>query len=169
MEKERKDTLSMSAGIPDPTLLRALAENFVYHIERGVSDYYQLSKKVIEEFGEKVRPFLYEAWQRAHELMSVDIKPKQFISDEQYSKNFRYMKESLFGKQYREADPELLKDLVIVAKYKIEQGTKDFYQYSLDMIKEFGEKIRPYLHESWTTAQEEIKIIDTLTEEAKSK
>ena len=61
--------------------------------------------------------------------------------------------------------PELLKVIVIVATYKIERGAKDFYQFSQEMIKECGEKIRPYLHEAWTTAQEQIKNQVNVAEE----
>jgi hypothetical protein len=61
--------------------------------------------------------------------------------------------------------PELLKDIITIATYKIERGAKDFYQFSQEMIKEFGEKIRPYLHEAWTTAQEQIKNQVNVAEE----
>lgn len=54
-------------------------------------------------------------------------------------------------------DPDLIRALAVITKYKIEQGAKDFYQYSQEMIKEFGEKIRPFLHDAWITAQEQIK------------
>lgn len=54
-----------SAGV-DPTILKDLAEIGASHIARGVKTAAEFSVKMIEDFGEAVRPWLDKAWEKAN-------------------------------------------------------------------------------------------------------
>lgn len=42
-------------------------------------------------------------------------------------------------------DPEMLSDGLIMAGYHVEKGARKFAEFAREMIREFGDKIRPYL------------------------
>ena len=82
--------LKVFTGVPEPKIIRALGENAIYHIERGVTDFYQWSKGVIKQFGEKIRPYLHNAWKNAQE----GIK----LGDPFYSQMSRTLDKKIQGK-----------------------------------------------------------------------
>jgi DNA (cytosine-5)-methyltransferase 1 len=46
-------------------------------------------------------------------------------------------------------DPTNISDLAIVGAYKLKNGLSDFILWSDDMVRQFGEKVRPYLQNVW--------------------
>lgn len=61
---------------------------------------------------------------------------------------------------------EIVTDLVTIGAAKIARKTVDFVEWSADMIKEFGDKIKPYLDDIWKKANDalsggdDVKIVE---------
>lgn len=62
-----KKSSQLNAGI-DPTLLKDLVTIGAYHFENGVRTFADYSKKMVEEFGEKVKPYLRDVWDKMKEI-----------------------------------------------------------------------------------------------------
>jgi len=94
------------------------------------------------------------------------VSPEISVSAERYQKSFDIIKKYFKGeKPYGEKlhagiglDPQLVKDISRVMRYHIEKGTKDFYRVSQELIKEFGEKVRPYLKPAFDQARDKIRL-----------
>lgn len=54
-----------------------------------------------------------------------------------------------------------LADMVVIGAAKIAKGTIKFKDWSVEMVKEFGETIRPYLSKIWQQAQRDHEIAIT--------
>lgn len=86
-EKAKKritDTGTMRMGI-DPQGFLDMATIGAYHLESGIYDFAKWSKKMIEEFGDKVRPHLQKLWKDSNRIADADKAPdkeKQKILDE---------------------------------------------------------------------------------------
>jgi len=67
-------------------------------------------------------------------------------------------------------DPQQLKDAVIVGGFLVESGVRKFADWSVRMVKEIGEHIRPHLRTIWNSLQAEKPTeIDRVSEEAQQK
>lgn len=49
-------------------------------------------------------------------------------------------------------DPTIMADLIVVGATKVAKGTVRFAEWSAEMVREFGETIRPYLHDIYAKA-----------------
>ena len=54
---------NLTAGI-DPTLLKDYARIGAYHVESGARNFIDWSKKMIDDFGEKIKPYLLDIWRQ---------------------------------------------------------------------------------------------------------
>jgi len=87
-EQAQKNIISkagqLNAGL-DPTMLKDLTIVGAYHFENGVKSFADYSQKMVEEFGEKVKPYLKDIWEEMKkeipELKDVE-KPKVIIQPE---------------------------------------------------------------------------------------
>lgn len=84
-------------------------------------------------------------------------KIKRLISEEAYKKAQASIKEKTTTTLRAGIDPTLLKDMAVVAAYHIETGARGFVKFSEDMVKEYGEKIKPYLAPAWREAKRQTK------------
>ena len=62
----KKNLGNLNVGI-DPTALKDLATVGAYHFENGLRTFSDWSKKMIEEFGEKIKPHLKKLWDQSRE------------------------------------------------------------------------------------------------------
>jgi len=58
-----------------------------------------------------------------------------------------------------EIQPEHLPDLAIIGASYIAHLGLDFAKYSDAMIKEFGEAIKPHLHDLFKKSQDQIEVV----------
>lgn len=76
------------------------------------------------------------------------VKPQQsgnkIFTDDAYEAARRRIHERL-NRLNAGLDPEMLADGLIVAGYHVEKGARKFAEFAREMIREFGDKIRPYL------------------------
>jgi hypothetical protein len=87
-EQARKNIISkagqLNAGL-DPTMLKDLTIVGAYHFENGVRSFADYSQKMVEEFGEKVKPYLKDIWDEMKkeipELKEIE-KPKVIVQPE---------------------------------------------------------------------------------------
>jgi hypothetical protein len=88
MNRENKMEQSLQKPLKDTELIKDAAKIMAYHIERGAKDFYQVSQKMIADFGEGVRPFLHEAWKMAQEQIKnqVDVA-EELLKAEESNKN----------------------------------------------------------------------------------
>lgn len=65
--------------------------------------------------------------------------------------------------------PALIKELAIIAASDITRGAVKFGQWATKMVKEFGEKVKPYLTDAWKQADQNIDAQVTGTRTKKPK
>ncbi len=63
-----REKLSRASAGVDPTILIELSEIGAAHIARGVKNAGELTIKMVEEFGEAVRPFMAKVWAQANKV-----------------------------------------------------------------------------------------------------
>ena len=68
----------------------------------------------------------------------------KIFTDDAYEAARRRMHERL-NRLNAGLDPEMLSDGLIMAGYHVEKGARKFAEFAREMIREFGDKIRPYL------------------------
>lgn len=57
-------------------------------------------------------------------------------------------------------DPEMLSDGLIMAGYHVEKGARKFAEFAREMIREFGDKIRPYLKSFYNGLRDLPEAVD---------
>lgn len=57
-------------------------------------------------------------------------------------------------------DPEMLSDGLIIAGYHVEKGARKFAEFAREMIREFGDKIRPYLKSFYNGLRDLPEAVD---------
>ena len=57
-------------------------------------------------------------------------------------------------------DPEMLSDGLIMAGYHVEKGARKFVEFAREMIREFGDKIRPYLKSFYNGLRDLPEAVD---------
>ena len=75
------------------------------------------------------------------------VEPQQqnkIFTEDAYEAARRRMHERL-NRLNAGLDPEMLSDGLIMAGYHVEKGARKFAEFAREMIREFGDKIRPYL------------------------
>ena len=72
-----------------------------------------------------------------------------------------YWKKNKLGGVHSGIDPTIISDLAIVGAHHIESGksnsVRNFTDWSIKMVDEFGEEIKPHLQEIWDKSREVLK------------
>jgi hypothetical protein len=96
-ERMRERMKRLNAGV-DPTMLSDLAIIGAEHIAKGTLDFTRWSKAMVDEFGEKIVPWLNQAWAKANDRVDTAVdrlaKGKQSIEVKQ-----RVRKDDLTGQR----------------------------------------------------------------------
>ena len=71
----------------------------------------------------------------------------KIITKEQYDKAIQNIKDRGRNMYTTPIDPAALKDIMVVGLYHFEQGARTLASWSKKMVKELGDKVRPYLKE----------------------
>lgn len=75
-----------------------------------------------------------------------------------------------FSKLGSTVDPVALADITIIAASKIAKGIVKFGQWSAEMVKEFGEGVRPYLQNAWDAANARVdEMVNSVTGDQKKR
>lgn len=82
---------------------------------------------------------------------------KRIITDEMYQGTLKQWKEKTSGKLFSGVDPTTIAPLVMMGAYHIESGIRTFSKWSEQMIKDFGEKVKPHLKDIWKQSQDYLK------------
>ena len=93
-----KNLGKLSAGI-DPTHFKDLATVGAYHFENGLRKFSDWSKKMIEEYGDKIQPQLKDIWENVHDKYKEFLGNPFFYNSER--KIFEKMPESTNAEQVR--------------------------------------------------------------------
>ena len=100
------------------------------------------------------------------EANKIAEKANRFISEESYQKAKENLTKNL-GKLSAGVDPTNLKDLTTVGAYHVENGLRDFAEWSKKMVEDFGEKIKPHLKDIWDSTRKSFP--DVFKPEGKAK
>jgi hypothetical protein len=57
-------------------------------------------------------------------------------------------------------DPELMANMTALGAIKIAKGIRDFTAWAAEMVREFGESVRPHLQEIWQASLERARTFD---------
>jgi len=83
---------------------------------------------------------------------------KRVFTEKRYSEAKDKLKDFFGGNTLLTGLPvDILKELVVVGGYHVENGARQFAAWSQKMVAELGEKVKPYLHEIWDAVQQEAK------------
>lgn len=62
----------LRSGI-DPTMLAPLVTMGAYHVESGIKTFAKWSEKMVEEFGDKVKPHLKDIWKQSQDYLKAQV------------------------------------------------------------------------------------------------
>jgi hypothetical protein len=87
----------------------------------------------------------------------TSAKIGEAFSDEAASAAASRLKQRLAGTQlYGGIPADALADLAIIAANKVKNGVTDFAEFSSQMVKEYGEKVRPELQKLYQDTMEKV-------------
>lgn len=81
----------------------------------------------------------------------------RIVTDEMYQDALRQWKEKTSGVLRSGIDPTLIAPLVTMGAYHVESGARTFKKWSEQMVKEFGEQVRPMLQDIWKQSRDYLK------------
>lgn len=90
------------------------------------------------------------------------VEPQQqnkIFTEDAYEAARRRMHERL-NRLNAGLDPEMLSDGLIMAGYHVEKGARKFAEFAREMIREFGDKIRPYLKSFYNGLRDLPEAVD---------
>lgn len=118
-------------------------------LDKGLRD---INKETVKEVVDKV----------VHKIEKVDaIKPTDSVQPKEYGtknkvvtkKRYDELKKALKGKFFSNIPPELIE----IAAYHVEASGRKFGEFAKAMIKDFGDKVKPYLKSLYESAQSKLK------------
>lgn len=139
----------LSAGI-DPTLLKDLITVGAYHFENGARTFIDYSKRMIEEFGEKVKPYLKDVWEQMKE--NHPELQKVFSENKKASESTETKVRGLAKSTEAEAIASgIVKDIADLPEYEVRPNdpqikvAADILANDLERAKriEFGQEVPP--------------------------
>lgn len=147
--KKAKDNIvkkgqQLTSGI-DPTLLKDYIDIAGYHIEKGARTFTEFSKRMIEDLGEKVKPYLQKIWEEIKEKypvvleFNIDLAEKLYDKAQKSDMPYRNFAKLMRGERFdgdlravwdeiraKKKDELLIQEDVGLNKSKIEIKTKAF-------------------------------------------
>lgn len=134
------------------------------HIESRVKefksrvDYLQSAeyKEIIKPIHDKLLNRQIADVKKQVEYEKEKLKNK-VITKEQYDAAIRSIKERGKNMYSNPIDPAALKDIMVVGLYHFEQGARSLASWSKKMVKELGDKVKPYLKEVYKIINNENK------------
>lgn len=105
------------------------------------------------ELGERFFEVKNDRTGEVSEVAIEDLTPiKRRISKKAHDKAVSNIKEKMKGLKAG-IDPTLLKDYAVIGAYHFETGLRTFGAWRKQMIKDFGEGIKPHLRDLWNKAK----------------